>query len=127
MRGWAGFVGFFSTLMGVGGGTLGVTIMSLYATPIHTAVATASGLGLLIALPATVGFLITGLDVVDKPPFTIGYVNYAAFAIISPMTVAFAPLGVRLAHWLDPKPLRTAFAVFLALTALNMLRKAVLG
>lgn len=127
LRLWASAVGFFSTLMGVGGGTLGVTVMSLYATPIHKAVATASGLGVIIATPSTFGFILTGLDAADTPPFSLGYVNLAAFAIISPMTVACAPLGVRLAHWLDPKPLRLAFAVFLAITALNMLRQAAFG
>jgi uncharacterized protein len=35
-----------------------------------------------------------------------------------------APLGVKLAHALDPKPLKRAFAVFLTLVALNMLRKS---
>ncbi len=127
MRLWASFVGFFSTLMGVGGGTLGVTIMTLYATPIHKAVATAAGLGVLIAAPSTLGFLLTGHGLEGKPPFTLGYVNLAAFAIIVPMTVAFAPLGARLAHALDPRPLRLVFAFFLAVTALNMLRKAGLG
>ena len=40
--------------------------------------------------------------------------------------VAGQELGVRLAHAMNPKPLKRAFAVFLTLVALNMLRK-VLG
>ena len=33
------------------------------------------------------------------------------------------PWGVKLAHAMDPKPLKRAFAVFITLVALNMLRK----
>ena len=35
--------------------------------------------------------------------------------------------GVRLAHAMNPKPLKRAFAIFITLTALNMLRKAMGG
>jgi uncharacterized membrane protein YfcA len=48
----ASIVGFISVLMGIGGGTFGVPLMSLYAVPIHRAVATASGFGIMIALPS---------------------------------------------------------------------------
>ena len=35
--------------------------------------------------------------------------------------------GVRLAHAMDPKPLKRVFAAFIMLIALNMLRKALMG
>jgi uncharacterized membrane protein YfcA len=40
------------------------------------------------------------------------------------MTMITAPWGVRLAHAMDPKPLKRIFAGFIILVALNMLRKA---
>ncbi len=114
----------FSTLMGIGGGTFGVPLMTLYSLPIHRAVATASGFGILISVPSLIGFLL--LDVPDAPPFSLGAVNLPAFAVIIPMTLLTTPLGVRLAHAMDPKPLKRAFAIFITLVAANMLRK-VLG
>ena len=111
----------FSTLMGIGGGTFGVPLMSLYAMPIHRAVATASGFGILISVPSLAGFLL--LNVPDAPPYSIGAVNLPAFAIIIPMTLLTTPIGVRLAHAMDPRPLKRVFAVFITLVALNMLRK----
>jgi uncharacterized membrane protein YfcA len=51
-------------------------------------------------------------------------VNLPAFVVIIAMTLVTTPWGVRLAHAMDPGPLRKVFAVFLALVALNMLRKA---
>ncbi|MBL4808177.1 MAG: sulfite exporter TauE/SafE family protein, partial [Rhodobacteraceae bacterium] len=109
------------------GGSFGVPIMTLYDRPIHRAVATAAGFGLLIAVPSAIGFLFSGADVVNKPPFTIGLVNVAAFAVIVSMTTLTAPIGVKLAHAMDPKPLKRIFAIFIAVVALNMLRKAVFG
>ena len=56
--------------------------------------------------------------------FTLGAVNGVAFLVVICMTLITAPLGVKLAHAMDPKPLKRVFAVFLTLVALNMLRKA---
>ena len=53
---YAPLVGFFSVLMGIGGGSLGVPTMTLHGMTIHRAVATSSGFGLLIAVPSVLGF-----------------------------------------------------------------------
>ncbi len=118
-------VGFLSVLMGIGGGSFGVPLMSLHNVPIHRAVATAAGFGVIIALPAAIGFLLMDIANENRPPFTIGAVNLPAFAVVIAMTLLTAPWGVKLAHAMDPKPLKRVFAVFLILVALNMLRKAV--
>lgn len=117
-------VGFFSTLMGIGGGSFGVPLMSLYGVPIHRAVATAAGFGVTIALPSVIGFLFLTIDPAHRPPLTIGAVNLVAFAVVIAMTLITAPWGVRLAHATDPRRLKRVFAVFLTLVALNMLRKS---
>jgi uncharacterized membrane protein YfcA len=120
-------VGFLSVLMGIGGGSLGVPIMTLHGRPIHRAVATAAGFGLIIALPSAITFLFTPIPDAGRPPFNIGHVNIAAFLVIISMTMLTAPIGAKLAHSLDPKPLKRVFAVFLILVAINMLRKAYFG
>lgn len=115
-------VGFLSVLMGIGGGSFGVPLMSLYGVPIHRAVATASGFGMTIAIPSVIGFLMTKVD--GAPPYTFGAINLPAFLIVIGTTYLTTPLGVKLAHSMDPKPLKRVFAVFLTVVALNMLRKA---
>jgi len=120
-------VGFMSVLMGIGGGSFGVPLMSLFNTPIHRAVATAAGFGVVIAVPSVIGFLFVPLDPATRPPFTVGAVNLVAFVLVIAMTLLTAPVGARLAHAMDPKPLKRVFAVFLVLVALNMLRKAAFG
>ncbi|WP_171130206.1 MULTISPECIES: sulfite exporter TauE/SafE family protein [unclassified Ruegeria] len=117
-------MGFLSVLMGIGGGSFGVPLMSLYNTPIHRAVATAAGFGVIISVPSVLGFLFVPIAPEHRPPLTIGAVNLVAFVIVIAMTTVTAPWGVKLAHAMDPKPLKRVFAVFLTLVALNMLRKA---
>lgn len=115
-------IGFLSVLMGIGGGSFGVPLMTLHGIAIHRAVATAAGFGITIALPAAIAFLIT--PVPQAPPYTLGAVNLPAFLIVIAMTTITAPWGAALAHRLNPKPLKRIFAGFLAIVALNMLRKA---
>lgn len=116
-------LGFLSVLMGIGGGSFGVPTMSLYGVPIHRAVATAAGFGVIIAVPSVIGFFLVPLAV--EPPLSLGAVNFIAFALIIAMTLITAPWGAALAHRMDPGPLKRVFGVFLILVALNMLRKAV--
>jgi len=118
-------IGFLSVLMGIGGGSFGVPLMTLYGVAIHRAVATAAGFGVIIAVPGVVGFLLVQGQGPDRPPFTIGQVNLVAFAVVVAMTLLAAPIGARLAHATDPKPLRRIFAAFVGVMALNMLWKAV--
>jgi len=117
-------VGLLSVLMGIGGGSFAVPIMTMHGRPVHQAVATAAGFGVLLAVPSTAVFLFTGVAPGARPPYTLGSVNIAAFVIVIAMTLMTAPLGARLAHALPARPLRRIFAVFLLIVAGNMLRGA---
>lgn len=121
----SGGTGFLSVLLGIGGGSLGVPVMTLHNVPIHRAVGTASGFGLIIAIPSVIAFLF--VDVVDAPPLTIGSVNLIAFGLVMVMTLFTTPVGAALAHRMDPAPLKRFFGIFLVLMALNMLRKVLLS
>ena len=118
-------VGFLSVLLGIGGGSFGVPIMTAFGVPIHRAIATAAGFGVLIALPAVAAFVFS--DVAITPPGTIGAVNLPAFGLVIAMTLLTAPIGVRLAHRTDAKLLKRVFGGFVILVALNMLRKVIMG
>lgn len=120
-------VGFLSVLMGIGGGSFGVPLMSLHGVPTRRAVGTAAGFGLLIAVPSVLGFLFVSVDAASRPPYTLGAVNIPAFLAVISMTLLTAPLGVKLAHSIDQPKLKRIFAVFLLLVALNMLRGALFG
>ncbi len=119
-----GLIGLLSAMMGVGGGSLGGMLMTLCGRPIHQAVATASGFGLAIGLPAALGLVAFGWEAGGRPPLSLGFVNVPGAVVMGAVTVAVAPYGARLAHALSRRVLRRSFAIFLALTALSVLIKA---
>lgn len=113
-------IGAFSVVMGIGGGTLSVPILSMFNVPIRRAVGTASAIGLIIAVPGSIGFIVSGLGKADLPAFSLGYANLLGFALIVPATMYAAPIGARIAHTINPAMLRKAFALFLFLTSIRM-------
>ena len=117
-RAMVGFVlGLLSTLMGIGGGILNNTFMTLYGRSIHQAVATSAGVGVLIAIPGTVGYIWAGWGDPALPVASTGYVNWIAVALIIPVTLLIAPLGVRIAHWLKRRHLEIGFGLFCLLVS----------
>ena len=116
----AGGLGTFSSLLGIGGGTIAITVMTLCGRSIHRAIATASGIGTLIAIPSAIGFAIIGYSKPDLPWGSLGYVNMPAAVAIASMSVLTAPLGVAAAHSLPPVPLRRIFGAYLVFVAVSM-------
>ncbi len=114
-------IGGISALMGIGGGTLSVPVLSAFSFPVHRAIGTASAFGLVIAVPAVCGFIWSGLGVPDRPPLSLGYVCVPAAVMILTGSVLTAPIGARLAHSMDASRLKIAFAAFLFLTSIKML------
>lgn len=120
-------IGTLSVLIGVGGGSFGVPLMTLHGVPVHRAVATSAGFGMLIAVPSVLGFMLVPVAGDLRPPAMLGSVNLLAFAVVIATTLLTAPIGAWLAHRLDPHVLRRVFAIFLLVMAVNMLRKALMG
>lgn len=121
----SGFIGFCSALMGIGGGTFSVPTLVGYSFSTHRAVGTAASLGLIIAIPAAIGFVMSGWGQSGLLPFSLGYVNVIAVVVILPFTVLFAPIGARMAHKLPENTIKKAFAVFLLLTAARMIYRLI--
>jgi uncharacterized membrane protein YfcA len=121
------FVGVLSSLMGIGGATLNIPFMTLNGIGIHNAVATASALGPFIALPGTLGFMVIGWDAEGLPPFSLGYINLLAFALIAPLSFLAAPYGAAAAHKVSVVTLRRIFSVFLIIVAGKMMWEAFHG
>lgn len=120
-------IGGFSAMMGIGGGTLSVPFLSAYGVTVHRAIGTAAAFGFVIALPASIGFVIAGWNEPALPRASVGFVNLLGLAFIAPLSVLAAPLGAGLAHRLEPRVLKRVFAVFLALTSIKMLHGALVG
>ena len=119
--GW--LIGVLSALMGIGGGQLSNLFMTFYSRPIHQAVATSSGLGVLISIPGAIGYIYAGWpraaefpDVAALQfPLALGYVSLVGFVLFVPTSIWTAPIGARLAHALSKRRLEVAFGIFLLL------------
>ncbi len=117
----ASSIGILSVMVGIGGGTLSVPLLTLFNYPAHKAVGTAAAIGLLIALPGASTLLLLGQTPPDAPTATFGLVNLLGFCCIVPMTVLCAPLGAALGARLDGALLKKVFAVVLLCTGIRML------
>ena len=114
-------IGFLSSMIGIGGGTISVPLLSIYNYPTHKAVGTAAAIGLIISLPGALTMLLLGSTPADAPAGTLGLVNLIGFLTITPLTVLFAPVGVLIGSKLNSVTLKKVFAVVLLITGLRML------
>lgn len=117
----ANMIGITSALAGIGAGSVGVTLMTLFGKPIRRAVGTAAGLGAAVGIPGALAFMVAGLLAGGTVPFSIGYINLPAFLAITSLTVFFAPIGAKFSHVLPAPILRKLFAVLLFVTGVLML------
>jgi len=114
-------IGGLSSMMGIGGGTLSVPTLTLMKQPIHSAVGSSAMFGLVIAVPGTLSFMISGWGDPRLPEGSLGFVNAIGFIFIAPTTVLFAPLGAKIAHGLNKRTLSLVFGVFLLVVSIRML------
>jgi uncharacterized protein len=120
MRAMVGVViGLLSTLMGIGGGVLNNTFMTAYGRPIHQAVSTSAGVGMLIALPGCLGYIWAGWGEVMLPMWSTGYVNWFAAALVIPLTLLVTPYGVKVAHASPKRTLEIALGLYLIVVAVR--------
>ena len=122
--GLVSFLGGFSSLLGIGGGTITVITMVTCGRQIYQAVATAAGVGFIIGISGAVGFIFLGLDKTGLPPGSLGYINLPALILAGIGSIITAPIGVKWAHNLDENKLKRLFGVYLIAVSIGMFWKA---
>ena len=117
-RSVAGFViGILSSLMGIGGGVLNNTFMTLYGRSMIQAVATSAGIGVLISIPGLFSYIVGGWNDPLLPVWSLGFVNLAALLTVAPASILVVPLGAALAHRLTRRQMEIGFGLFLLTAA----------
>lgn len=117
-------IGILSGMVGGGGAFVSVPYMERCNVKIHNAVATSAALGLPIAASGTVGFVLAGLRQTGLPAYSLGYVYAPALLFIAAASMAFAPIGARMAHRWPVKSLKRMFACMMFGVAGFMVWKA---
>jgi len=126
MRGIGFAIGIFSALMGISGGMLSNIALLTLGRTMQQAVATSSGLGIVISIPGTIGYMLAGWSkMASLPPLSIGFVSLLGLALLAPLSMLLAPFGARLAHAISKRRLEIAYGAYLLLAAarfvINML------
>ncbi|HEX7031294.1 MAG TPA: sulfite exporter TauE/SafE family protein [Gammaproteobacteria bacterium] len=116
---WIGIpIGVVAALAGVGGGVMVVPWLFSRGYRAAEVVATSSVCTVVVALVGVAGYLLFA-DPVPLPG-VIGYVHWQAVLGISVTALFAAQFGVRLAHRVDQRLLRRAFAVLLVVVGLRL-------
>ncbi len=113
-------IGLFSSMLGIGGGIMSVPVLISYGERAKIAVGTSAALGLFVAIPGTIMYMITGMNAVSLPPGSIGYVYVPAFLIIMPIGALFSFLGARVAHRIENSTLKRIFSILLLSVSIKM-------
>ena len=115
-------IGLYSAVMGVGGGSVSTLFLMLHGTAIHMAVGISAGIGVLISILGTAGFMLAGWShQALLPPLSIGFVSLIGLVLMAPVAAAVAPFGARLAHRLPKRRLEVAFGLFLLAVAVRFI------
>ena len=114
-------IGFFSAIIGIGGGSFSVPTLTMFSKKIHEAVGTSAVFGFLIAFPGTITFIFTGYKIQGLPPYSIGFVNLLIVFLISITSVFTAGYGAKVSSNIDKLLLRKIFAIFLLLTCASLI------
>lgn len=116
------FIGLLSSLIGVAGGAFSTLFLTLFGETIHVAIATSSGVGVYIAVPGAIGYMIAGWpQQALLPPLSVGYVSFLGLLLFAPASVLATPYGAKLAHNMSRRKLEVAFGSFLVLVATRFL------
>jgi uncharacterized membrane protein YfcA len=111
-------IGIFSALMGISGGMLSNIVMLMFGRTMQQGVATSSGLGVVISIPGTIGYIFAGWPKSALlPPLSLGFVSLIGLALLAPLSMLLAPFGARLAHTISKRRLEIAYGVYLLLAA----------
>ena len=118
-------VGALSCLLGVGGGTLLMPILSRHM-PLPRAIGTSALIGLILSVAAAVGY-----GLADAPAGCgrgcAGYIYLPAVGAMGVAAVLTAPLGAKAAHMLPVAALKRAFGVLLLVILFGLAQKTPLG
>lgn len=106
-------VGGLSTILGIGGATFTVPFLTSVSYPLKTAFAISSATGFLVSLTSLATSLASAAHEAGGSPFTAGFANLAAVAIIAPASMIASYAGVKANHLLPEFWLKIAYCALL--------------
>jgi len=115
----SGGIGALSNLLGIGGGSLTVPLLTSFKIEDKKAIGTSAATTLLTSILGSLSYLFLGWE--SRVPGTAGLIDLPAFLILAITTAICAPYGVRLTHKISPLKVRKLFAIVLAITGISLI------
>jgi uncharacterized membrane protein YfcA len=114
-------IGFKSTILGIGGGTISIPFLTWRGHKMTTAVGVSASLGIPIALAGSLTYMFNGLGISELPEYSFGFVYLPAVAGVVLTSSFFARIGARLSSKLPQQKMKKGFAIFLMIVAIKMI------
>jgi uncharacterized membrane protein YfcA len=121
MAGYGVAIGASSSLVGIGGGLVGNILMTLHGRSIQRAIATSSGIGIIVAIPGAIGYIVAGWGRSGLPPLSFGFVSLIGLLLLMPASLVTAKAGAALAHRLPKSLLERTFAAYLLFVSIRFI------
>jgi hypothetical protein len=116
------FIGFFSGLLGLGGGVIGIPIMLIFLhLDMRKAVGTSAAVIIFTSFSGSIGYIINGLGKAGLPPYSIGYINLLNWILLAFPAFLTARNGAKIAHFIDPEHLKHLFIILMIYVGLKMI------
>ncbi len=112
-------IGAFSSLLGIGGGSLTFPILLGYQVPVKNASATSSLSTSITTLFGSITYLAIAWNQPELPE-TFGYIELPAFIGIGLGSILSSPFGVKLSHLLNVALIKQIFGCALSLIGFTM-------
>lgn len=112
-------IGMLSNLLGTGGGSFAVPLLTAFKVRDKNAIGTSAAITCITTICGSIAYIFIGWQ--ELPDQILGLINLPAFLIVGIAALFTAPLGVKLTTQIHPQKVRRIFAALLALTAISML------
>ena len=115
------FIGFLSSVLGIGGGIFSVPYFKSLGMSLTSSIGTSAACGIPIAIFASFGYVLMGLNNSLLPNMSLGYIYLPAVLGISFTSIFTASYGARIAHFISENTLKKLLISLMLLIAIYMM------
>lgn len=115
-------IGFFSGLLGIGGGVIGIPIMLIFLHfDMLKAVGTSAAVIIFTSCGGVLGYIVNGWGQPGLPPYSLGYINLLNWVLLAVPGFFAARKGADIAYLINPEYLKHLFVLLMVYVGLEMI------